>query len=368
MIRVCVSAQATHNKILTPMMPGSDKLNQRQGEVLAAVVRLFVATGTPAGSKSVAGLLEEMWSSATIRGIMAELEDLGFLAQPHISAGRIPTDRAYRYYVDRLTGATRLAPEMEKYIDESLEPAGDAPEHLMARTSEVLAEVSKHVGIVLGPTLEEKLLEHIKFVRLPERRILAVIVSKPDLVENKVIALEEELTQQELDRAAEFLNGEFRSWSLWAVRVEIFNRLERMKTLCDRMVSTVAVLFQSGALGREEMGRLFVDGTETLADQPDFADSGAFKELLKAFEEKVKVVKILGACLQTPGMGVVALIGSENPAHEMHHCSMIVAPYHYRNRVVGALGVVGPTRIEYDRAISTVDYISHLCSRLLSAS
>ncbi|MBI4165405.1 MAG: heat-inducible transcription repressor HrcA [Acidobacteria bacterium] len=350
------------------MPPETRKLDQRQNEVLATIVRLFIETGVPAGSKSVACLLESMWSSATIRSVMAELEGEGFLVQPHVSAGRVPTDRAYRYYVDWLAEARRLAPETEKFIEESLEPSGDEPEQLMARTSEVLAQVSKHVGIVLGPALEENLLEHIKFVSLPERRVLAVIVSRPDLFENKVISLSEEFSQQELDRAAEFLNDEFRGWSLWAIRVEIFNRLERMKTLCDRMVSTVAVLFQSGALGREEMGRLFVDGTEALVDQPDFADSGAFKELLKAFEEKVKVVKLLSACLQTPGTGVVTVIGRENPAHEMQNCAVIVAPYRYRNRVVGALGVVGPTRIEYDRAIPTVDYVAHLCTRLLSAS
>jgi heat-inducible transcriptional repressor len=350
------------------MAAGSEKLDKRQAEVLTAVVRLFVETGEPAGSRSVAGRLEAMWSSATIRSVMAELEELGLLAQPHVSAGRIPTDGAYRYYVDRLAEATRLAPETEKFIDESLEPAGDAAEHLMARASEVLAQVSNHVGIVLAPAIEENLLEHIKFVSLPDRRVLAVIVSRPDLIENKVIALGEELSQQELDRAAEFLNDEFRGWSLWAIRVEIFNRLERMKTLCDRMVSTVAALFQSGALGREEMGRLFVDGTEALVDQPEFADSGAFKGLLKAFEEKVKVVKILSACLQSSGSGVVTVIGRENPAHEMQNCAVIAAPYRYRDRVVGALGVVGPTRIEYDRAISMVDYVAHLCTRLLSAS
>ena len=195
-----------------------------------------------------------------------------------------------------------------------------------------------------------------------------MIVFKPDLIENKVIVLEEALSQQELDRAAEFLNGEFRGWSLSAIRVEIFKRLEQMKTLCDRMVSTVAVLFQSGVLGREEMGRLFVDGTGALVDQPDFADAKAIKGLLHAFEEKVKVVKILSACLQTPSTRVVTVIGRENPEHEMQNCTVIVAPYRYRDRVVGALGVVGPTRIEYERTISTVDFVASLCSRLLSAS
>lgn len=344
------------------------KLNHRQREVLGAVVRLFVATGAPAGSKSVAGLLDETCSSATIRAEMVELETLGFLTQPHTSAGRVPTDLAYRYYVDWLAETTSLAPETQKFIEDSLGPERDAPERLMGRTSEVLAQVSRHVGIVLGPALEENMLEHIKFVSLPDRRVLAVIVSKPDLVENKVIVLEEELSQQELDRAAEFLNGEFRGWSLSAVRVEIFKRLEQMKTLCDRMVSTVAVLFQAGALGREETGRLFIDGTGALIDQPEFADSGAIKGLLHAFEEKVKVVKILSACLQTAGMRVVTVIGHENSEHEMQNCAVIVAPYRYRDRVVGALGVVGPTRIEYERAISTVDYVASLCTRLLSAS
>jgi len=344
------------------------KLDKRHGEILAAVVRLFVATGVPAGSKAVADKLEELWSSATVRNVMSELEDLGYLSQPHISAGRIPTDRAYRYYVDWLAESPRLSRELAQSIEESLGRGGDLPEQLMARTCSVLAEITSNVGVVLGPPLEEKLIEHIKFVKLPDRRVLAVIVSKPDLIENKVIVLEDEFTQDELDRTAEFLSAEFRGWSLRAIRVEIFKRLEHMKTLCDSLVSTVAVLFERGALGGEEEGRLFVDGTETLVGQPEFADSNAIRGLLRAFEDKVKLIKILSACLETPSGGVVTVIGCENPASEMKNCTVIVAPYRYRNRVVGALGVVGPTRLQYDRAISTVDYIAHLCSRLLSSS
>jgi len=350
------------------MVAESEKLSARQAAVLAAVVRLFVSTGIPAGSKAVAEHLDESWSSATIRHAMAELEELGYLSQPHTSAGRMPTDKAYRYYVDRMAGARRLPPETTHFIDEALTRKGEAPQQLMARTSEVLAQVSSQVGIVLGPTLEENHIEHIKFVRLPGRRVLAVIVSKPDLIENKVITLEDDFTQDELDRAADFLNGEFHGWSLRAIRVEIFKRLEQMKTLCDRLVSTIAILFQWGALGGEEAGRLYVDGTEALVGQPEFADARAFKELLRAFEEKVKLVKILSACLATPSSGVVTLIGHENPAREMQNCTVIVAPYHYRHHVVGALGVIGPTRLEYDRAISTVEYVAHLCSRLLCDS
>jgi heat-inducible transcriptional repressor len=141
-----------------------------------------------------------------------------------------------------------------------------------------------------------------------------------------------------------------------------------MRVFCDRMVSTVARLFQWGAFGGEEPGTLYVEGTETLLGQRDFGAPEVIKGLLKAFEEKVKVVKILNACLGTSSSGVWTLIGGENLTQEMRHCAVIVAPYRYRERVVGALGVVGPTRMEYERAITTVEYVAHLCSRLLSAN
>jgi heat-inducible transcriptional repressor len=353
---------------LVANMRTEGKLDRRQCDILAAIVHLFVSSGTPVGSKVVAEQLVESVSPATVRNVMVELEQAGFLHQPHISAGRVPTDKAYRYYVDWMVGTAHLGPETQKYIDQSLGAETAAPEQLMVRASRVLSEVSHNVGVVLGLRLEEKLLEHIKFVKLPERRALAVIVSRPDLIENKVIYLDEEVPQEELDRAADFLNAEFRGWSLRTIRVEIFKRLEEMKALCDRLVSTVAGLFLWGALGSEEPGPLFVDSTARILGQPEFEDSSAIKELLRALEEKAKLVRILSACLESPAPGVQTFIGRENPASEMPHCAIVVAPYRYRSRVVGALGVVGPTRMEYDRAITTVDYVAHLCSRLLSVN
>ena len=348
-------------------MRTGEKLDGRQCDILATIVRLFVSSGVPVGSKVIAEHLVESLSPATVRSMMAELEQAGFLHQPHVSAGRVPTDKAYRYYVDCVVGTAGVGPEARKYIDQSLGSEPAAPEQLMVKASRVLSEVSHNVGVVLGLRLEEKLLEHIKFVKLPERRVLAVIVSRPDLIEDKVIHLDEEVTQEELDRAADFLNAEFRGWSLRTIRVEIFKRLEEMKALCDRLVSTVAGLFLWGALGSEEPGPLFVDSTARILGQPGLADSSAINELRRAFEEKARLVRILSACLESPSPGVQTFIGGENPASEMPHCAIVVAPYRYRSRVVGALGVLGPTRMEYDRAITTVDYVAHLCSRLLSA-
>ena len=349
-------------------MRNQTNLPTRDREILVALIRQFISSGLPVGSKALAVQLPEPLSSATIRNVLAALEESGFLVQPHVSAGRIPTEQAYRFYVDRVVAGARLAPDTERYIDLTLRSEADRLERLMIKASRTLSEVSHNVGLVLAPALEEKLLEHIKFVNLPDHRVLVVIVSKPDVVENRVVRLEDEFTQEELDQAANFLNAEFHGWSLGTIRLEVFKRMEADKVLCDRLLKNVATLFVWGALSEEETGPLFVDGTAKILERPEFEDVQKIKQLVKTLEEKVKLGRILGACLQTPETGVRILIGRENSEKQMHHCTLVVAPLHYRDRAVGALGVVGPTRMEYDRAISTVDYVAHLCSRLLSSN
>jgi heat-inducible transcriptional repressor len=349
-------------------MRGSGDLPKRQRDILVAVVRRFIADGVPVGSKALADALPEPLSSATIRNVMAELVAEGYLAQPHVSAGRIPTDRGYRYYVDCMASGARLAPTVERYIDRKLAEVTDPVDALMAQASCVLSEMSRNVGLALAPSLEEKLFEYIKFVTLPDRRVLALVVSKPERVESKVIAVGEEISQAELDRAAEFINSEFRGWSLRTIRLEVFKRLEEEKILYDRLLHNVATLFMWSAMSGDEPGPLFVDGTARILDRLKFEDVRQIRQLLQTFEEKAKLVKILSLCLQTPDAGVRILIGRENSEKQMQHCTLIVAPLHYRERAVGALGVVGPTRMEYDRAISAVDYIAHRCSQVLSSN
>lgn len=348
-------------------MRDRNDLEKRQFEVLASIVRRYVSSGTPVGSKAVAEDFNDPVSSATIRNIMAELESAGYLEQPHVSAGRVPTDKAYRVYVDRLAHGTSLHPDTARYIDLSLAAEG-APEQLMGRISRLLSELSQNVGLVLAPARSEKLLEHVKFVALPDRRVLAVIVSRPDVVENHVIRLEDEIPQVELDRAADYLNVEFRGWSLRTIRLEIFKRLEEMRATCETLLTRVARLFQEGAIGQQEQGPLFLEGTAHILDQPEL-DAHRVRELLATFEEKAKLIQILTACLDSSsGSGVTILIGQENPAAEMRHCTLIVAPYSYRSRTLGALAVVGPTRMQYERAIRTVEYLAQVTSRLLSVN
>jgi heat-inducible transcriptional repressor len=349
-------------------MRNREELPRREREILVALVRQFIETGAAVGSKTLAERLTEAPSSATIRNVMVNLESLGYLSQPHISAGRVPTERAYRYYVDRMGSSSRLAPATQEYIRQRMQAEGGALEHMMSSASRVLSEVSHNVGLALAPPFEEKVLEYIKFVLLPDRRILVVINSKPDLVESNVVRLEESLSQEELERTAEFLNSEFRGWSLGAIRLEVFKRMEEEKILADRLLNNVATLFMWGSSAAESPGCLFVDGTAKMLDHEEFDDIRKIKALLETFEEKAKLVRILNACLNTREAGVRILIGRENLEGGMPNCTLVLAPLHYRDRTVGALGVVGPMRMEYDRAISTVDYIAHLCSRLLSSN
>jgi heat-inducible transcriptional repressor len=349
-------------------MSGQFELSNRCREILVALVRQFIASGFPVGSKAIAAQMPTPVSSATIRSVLVALEEGGFLVQPHVSAGRIPTEKAYRYYVDRVVAGVRLAPDTERYIYQALRSDGDHLERLMIKASRTLSEVSRNVGLVLAPALEEKLLEHIKFINLPDRRVLVVIVSKPDLVENRVVRLEDEFTQEELDQAANFLNAEFHGWSMGTIRLEVFHRMEADKILCDRLLKNVATLFVWGALSEEQTGGLIVDGTAKILEGPEFEDVQKVRQLVKTLEEKAKLARILEACLQTPEAGVRILIGSENAEQDMRHCTLIVAPLHYRDRAVGALGVVGPTRMEYDRAMSAVGYIANICSLIISSN
>ncbi len=237
-------------------MYGQSDLPNRYREILVALVREFGgANGAPVGSKCIATQMPDPVSSATIRAVMVTLEEGGFLMQPHTSAGRVPTEKAYRYYVDRVVHDQRVSPDTERYIDQTLRSEGDQLERLMVRASRTLSEVSRNVGLVLAPAMDEKLLEHIKFINLPDKRVLVVIVSKPDLVENRVIRLDDSFSQDELEQAANFLNGEFRGWSLGTIRLEIVQRLEADKILCDRMLKSVATLFMWGAFADDTGGR-----------------------------------------------------------------------------------------------------------------
>ena len=313
------------------------------------------------------------WSPATIRNVMADLEETGFVEQPHTSAGRVPTDKGYRYYVDNMLGEARLSRTDLKAIDHLFSThdldAGASPDRLMETASHVLSALSQNVGIVISPSLADNRLNHIEFVLLPDKRILVVLVSTANIIHNKVIRLADELAQDDLDRTARYLNTEFSGKSLSAIRSEIVELMKEEKALYDRMLRNAILLCERSLEGEETSGDVYVDGTSNILTKPEFVDIDRMRELFRTFEEKSRLIKLLNECVHDsatyPG-DVHVVIGREHPASSMRDCALITAPYRIgSNDSIGTLGVVGPMRIEYARIMAMVNYMARLIEHRL---
>src|SRR5215210_3832704 len=238
--------------------------------VLAAIIKEHLRTGEPVASRSISERFASGsgWSSATIRNVMAELEEHGLVEQPHTSAGRVPTDKGYRYYVDHFVGDARLSRADISAIDRSLGLGADAgaqPSRLMERVSHVLSELSENVGIVVSPPVADSRLEHIEFLPLADGRILVVLVLAPNVVQNKLIRIDDPLTADELESAARYLNAGFSGKTLQTIRAEVLALMGEEKALYDRLLRTAALLFERGVEGDgDETGDVYIDGASNI--------------------------------------------------------------------------------------------------------
>jgi heat-inducible transcriptional repressor len=345
----------------------------RRQAVLSTIIHDHLLTGEAIGSHTIAERFAHAtgWSSATIRNVMGELEESGFLEQPHTSAGRIPTDRGYRYYVDNIMGGTRLSRADLKAIEEIgvFEEVTVRPDRLMERASHVLSELSTNIGIVVWPSLTENGLQHISFLNLPDNRILVALVSSSNIVQDKVIRLGEPFSQEELDRTARYLNTEFRGKSLRTIRAEIVKRMKKEKALYDKLLRNAILLCERSLEGEESAaGEVYIDGAFNILTKPEFANREKLRELFETLEEKSRLVKILNECLagEPIGRNVKVMIGDENVAPSMKRCAVITASYRLGGDISGTLGVVGPTRIEYARMMAVVNYLARFIERALS--
>jgi len=233
-------------------MQAGPPIGEREREILTAIVETFIVTGEPVGSRTLARTSREGLSPATIRNVMADLADAGFLEQPHTSAGRVPSTEAYRYYVEQLTGKARLSHEDESMIQDSLHGISDVQE-FMERTSHVLSLLSRNVGVAVAIGGPKNALEHVYFSRLGDQKVLAVVVTRSGLVRDRVLRLD--LPQADLDAAARFINENFRGWTMEAMRNEIARRLEQERSEYDRLMSSVEQLYRQGALAADETSR-----------------------------------------------------------------------------------------------------------------
>jgi heat-inducible transcriptional repressor len=332
-------------------------LGARESEVLKSVIRAHIVTGAPVGSKAISVGTGLDLSPATIRNVMAELEERGLLVQPHPSAGRVPTDTAYRLYVDHWMAPPRVVPAQAQAIDEALRTRRDVAE-LLEEASRQLSRLSHHVGVVLAPELRRIVVEHLEFVRLDARRVVAVLVDRTGVVHNRMLEDTTDAGQDELDRAGRWLTDTFGGRTLQQMREELQARVSE-----EKAALTLARKAVEPAPGESE-GELFVEGMANLLDEPAFADLDRMRGILKTLEEKTRLVDLLGRVLD--GEGVQVVIGSENPLPDLADCSLVTSTYGAGDRVLGTVGIVGPTRMEYARTVALVDHLAKVLTRLLS--
>jgi heat-inducible transcriptional repressor len=339
-------------------------LDQRRKEVLRSLVDLHVETGEPVGSESLARALHRAVSPATLRNIMADLEALGYLEHPHTSAGRMPTDEGYRFYVDSLMGELRpLPPQDAAAIQEGLRRPDDSANQVLENASRLLSRLSRQVGFVVLPEIDLASFRHIDLVRLAPPRILVVMVSTTGIVTNKVVEVEEPLTQEQLQACANYLNTHFAGMPLREIRGRLLDLMREEKALYDSLLKSVVALGNRAFAGEGEDAAVYLDGTANILSRPEFEDLERMRALFRTFEEKSRLVRILNACIAGEGLRIV--IGHENPAPDLKDLSLVAA----RNPVAGdagwSLGVLGSTRMEYARVLSLVDHVARSVSEAL---
>jgi heat-inducible transcriptional repressor len=373
------------------------RVTPREQLVLTAIIELYIATGEPVSSQAVARHFshQEGLSSATIRNVMATLGESGLLEQPHTSAGRVPTAAAFRYYVEQITqpgrmavgaqsasmnaaqpGSSPLSELLREQIEESFSGVTSSNDYL-ERTSHVLALLSSGLGVALASSTAGQVLEHIHFSRLSTGRVLAVLVTQAGAVQDRVLALDRDLTHVELETAARYLNENFRGWPIERIRAEVARRIELEQAAYRQMLSSIEELCRKGALAGDETGpALYVDGMANLIAAE--VDRERLRQMLLALEAKQRLVELLTAYVDGRQQGVRVVVGLDQIAQAgldsagqaeasqaMQNLVLIGAPARLGESNLGTVAVIAPTRIQYQEMIQAVRYIARLSERLL---
>ncbi|HEV8131208.1 MAG TPA: heat-inducible transcriptional repressor HrcA [Acidobacteriota bacterium] len=341
-------------------------LNERAKAFLKSLIQEFIQTGEPVGSRRLSRLSEEGLSPATIRNIMADLEESGFVAQPHTSAGRIPTEKGYRFYVNTLLDRTELSKRDISEIELTLENGDPTAENLMTRASHILSTVSNNVGFVLAPPVSKIVLRHVEFLRLSDKRVLIILVGESGTVQNRVISTDNDMSQQELDFAGKYLVTNLAGMTLPQIRNRLVQLMSEEKALYDKMLQKVIKLGTAGLEETKDEGSVYVEGTARLMRNPEFADVRQMIEIFEMFEQKSRLVKIISECIRTDEIGHKVAIGLESLAPGAQHIAVIASAYNYGNQMQGTLGVLGPARMEYARAIPLVEYVAKVVEKILN--
>lgn len=338
-----------------------EPLEERRRDILEAVVRAHILSGAPVSSAAIARRSGHQISPATIRNVMASLEAAGFLFQPHTSAGRIPTAKGFEFYAQEVAVTARLRPSDQKWINRNLASEEADAQARLTRVPHVLSVLCRGVGLVLVTPLAGTVLDQVRFVRLDDQRVLAVVVTRAGLVRDKVVATREHFRIEELERMGAYLNQHFRGWTLAAIRAEVDRRVAAERSQFLRQALTLCRESFDPADAPDDV---HVEGMAHLVERAEAVSSETLRELLSALEEKERLARLLKDCLASPEPPVRIVIGLERLTPAMKDFAFIGARYGGGERPVGSLGLLGPTRMDYARTITAVAYVATLFDRL----
>jgi heat-inducible transcriptional repressor len=342
-----------------------EALGERAQHLLRILIETYIRDGQPVGSRALSRESGLQLSSATVRNVMADLEELGFVASPHTSAGRVPTDKGYRFFVDTLLQLRPLDEAATAEIRRQVEANRDSSTDLIAGVSQLLSSATRLAGVVTLPRTRSASVTQIEFVGLSENRVLVVLVFNDREVQNRIIQLERRYSPDELKRASNFLNEQFRGRTLREVRQEILRQLSEahahMNQIMLEAISVAQQVFESG----EERLEYVIKGETNLMGVAELTSVEKLRRLFEAFNEKRDFLHLLDHSLKAEGVQI--FIGHESGYHILDDCSVVTAPYADGESVFGVLGVIGPTRMAYERVIPIVDMTAKLLGAALNS-
>jgi heat-inducible transcriptional repressor len=339
----------------------SEELGEREKEVLRAVVQEYISTGGPVGSQHLSRKPEFDVSSATLRNVLADLEALGFLEKPHTSAGRVPTDRGYRFYVDTLVRLKEPGPRDRELIHAGLAHEIGV-EDLLTEASRVLHSLTHHAGVVVTPRPDLAVFHRIEFLRLREDRVLAILVGQNGQVHNKVLLVDFPVTSDELLRASNYLSELLHEVTLEEARERIRTEMDHEQALYNALTAK-ALKLGAAATDLPAGERVLIEGTGSFLEQPEFADVERMRALFKALGEKHKLLALLDRVQRAREMQI--FIGTESEFSSAGDVTVIASPYGSGEQVLGTVGVIGPTRMNYQRVIPLVNFTAMALSKAL---
>ncbi len=337
------------------------ELDPRAREVLREIIMQHIASGEPIGSRTLSKSGKFQLSPASLRNVMADLEDLGYLAQPHTSAGRIPTDRGYRFFIDHLMTSRSLTAREREAIDDEVRHANEI-DRVLHLASSMASKLSDQIGVVFMPTLLQFAIRSMDFVSVAERRILCVLVGANGVVVNRVIETRFVFSRDELEKISRYITVEFAGCTLDVIRRRLIRMTEQERAQHDEMLQkTISLGIEAVNDVAPVEHELFVEGAASILNKPEFNDAASLRKTFLALQEKEKLIDILETCLSEDGLQI--LIGSESDFTQVHNFSIVARRYGSSSAPLGMVGILGPMRMEYARMAPLVDYLSRALSR-----